>query len=276
MRGGGGVLGIGGLLLAAVAVIGTTLGAPSVSWAPSNPPAQAAPAPAAAPSASPTVEEIVARYVAARGGLQKLQSIQTLRQRGRATMGAERQALVTRQLKRPGRIRFEFTVQGVTGVYVSDGQRGWRVSLLEGAMNPQPLSDEVVAEASEQADFEGPLVDWKAKGHQVELVGREAIGGREAYKLKVILKAGAVRYDYIDVTSMHLVRTDSTRQVRGRPLQIETTFSDFKKTDGLLFPRHVEVAAAGRAQRLRIAVDRVEVNPPLSDALFAIPASAKP
>ena len=261
MTGRGGLLGIGVLLLAAVACIGTPFAAPSA---------------AAAPSASPAVEEIVARYVAARGGLKRIQSIQTLRQRGRATMGAERQALVTRELKRPGRIRFEFTVQGVTGVYVSDGQRGWKVSPFDGEMGPQPLGDQVVAEASEQADIEGPLVDWKAKGHQVELVGREANGGSQAYKLKVTLKGGAVLYNYIDVKSMYLVRTDSSRQVRGRPLQLETTFSDFKKTDGILFPRQVEMAAAGRPQRLRIVVDKLEVNPPLSDALFAVPASAKP
>jgi outer membrane lipoprotein-sorting protein len=261
MTGRGGLLGIGVLLLAAVACIGTPFAAPSA---------------AAAPSASPAVEEIVARYVAARGGLKKLQSIQTLRQRGRATMGAERQALVTRELKRPGRIRFEFTVQGVTGVYISDGQRGWKVSPFDGEMGPQPLGDQVIAEASEQADIEGPLVDWKAKGHQVELVGREANGGSQAYKLKVTLKGGAVLYNYIDVKSMYLVRTDSSRQVRGRPLQLETTFSDFKKTDGILFPRQIEIAAAGRPQRLRIVVDKVEVNPPLSDARFAVPASAKP
>jgi outer membrane lipoprotein-sorting protein len=260
---------MGGLLLTAVAVIGTAPAAQPASTAPSHPPAQAAPA------ASAAVEEIVARHVAARGGLRKLRSIQTLRQRGRATMGAGRQALVTRELKRPGRIRFEFSVQGVTGVYVSDGQRGWKVSPFDGETEPRPLDDQVVAEASEQADIEGPLVDWKAKGHQVELVGREAIGGREAYKLKVTLKGGAVLYHYIDVKSMYLVRIDSTRQVHGRPLQIETTFSDFRKTDGILFPRRVEMAAEGRPQRLRIVVDIVEVNPPLSDALFAIPASPK-
>ena len=276
MKGRGGVLGIGALFLAAVASIWTTLAAPSASSAPSKPPVQAAPSTAAVPSASPEVDEIVARYIAARGGLKKIHSIQTLRQKGRATMGAERQALVTRELKRPGRIRFEFTVQGVTGVYVSDGQRGWKVSPFDGEMGPQPLGDQVVTEASEQADIEGPLVDWKAKGHQVELAGREAIGGSEAYKLKVTLKGGAVLYNYIDVKSMYLVRTDSTRQVRGRPLQIETTFSDFKKTDGILFPRQVEMAAAGRPQRLRIVLDTVEVNPRLSDALFAFPASAKP
>jgi outer membrane lipoprotein-sorting protein len=219
-----------------------------------------------------TADEIVARYVAARGGLSKIQAIETLRQTGHASAGANREALVTRELKRPDGVRFEFTVQGVTAVYISDGERGWEVSPFDGNVEPKPLSDEVVQEAAEQADIEGPLVDWKAKGHKVELVGREVIGGRGAHKLKLTLASGAVRYEYVDVKTHHLLRSDSTREVRGRPVQLQTTFGDYKRARGVLFPHRIEIAAAGRPQKLRIMVDRIEVNPPLSDARFEMPA----
>jgi outer membrane lipoprotein-sorting protein len=230
--------------------------------------------PGAAPS--PTVDDIVARYVAARGGLKKIRSIQALRQKAHVSAGANRQALVTRELKRPSRTRFEFTVQGVTGVFVSDGERGWQVSPFSGVMESEALPDEVVNDAAEQADIEGPLVDWKAKGHQAELAGREVVGGRETYKLKLTLKSGAVRYEYIDAESSRLVRTDSTRQMRGRAVRIATTFGDFKKTGGVLFPRLIEVEAVGRPYRLRVVVDKIEVNPPLSDARFEMPAPNQP
>jgi len=226
--------------------------------------------PAVSAQTAPTVDTIVADYVAARGGLAKIKSIQTLRQKGRAYGGEGREALVLRELKRTGKIRFEFTVQGVTGVYVSDGDKGWQVSPFDGDMAPQQLSDEVTREAIDQADVEGPLVDWRSKGHQLELVGREAVSGREAYKLKLTLKTGAVRYEYIDVKSHYQVRTDSQRHVRGQEVQIATTFGDHKKFGGVLFPRLIEVVAAGRAQRLRVVVDKVEVNPPLSDARFEL------
>jgi len=232
-------------------------------------------APPAAPTA-PTADEIVARYLAARGGLKNLRSMQTLRQTGRATTGAGRKALVTRELKRPGRIRFSFTVQGVTAVYASDGVHGWRVSPFDNDTGPTPLPEEVVSEALEQGDIEGPLVDWKSKGHQVELVGREVVGGRETYKLKVTLKSGAVAYEYLDVTTSTPVKSETTRQVRGKAVQIETTYGEYKKTKGILFPRRIEVAAAGRPQRLKVVVDKIEVNPPLSDALFEMPAAARP
>lgn len=225
---------------------------------------------------APTVEEIVARHVDACGGLKKIQSIQTLREKGYVTAGADRRALVTRERKRPDHTRFEFTVQGVTGVFVSDGVHGWRMSPFEGDDTPTPLPAGVVEEAAEQGDIEGPLVDWKAKGHQVDLVGRESVGGREAYKLKLTLKSGAVRYEYLDVKSFRRLRTDSTRQVRGRTVQIQTTYSDYKKVRGILFPRRIEVEAVGRPQKLLVVVETIEVNPPLSDDRFEMPATSQP
>jgi outer membrane lipoprotein-sorting protein len=220
---------------------------------------------------APTVDSIVADYVAARGGLAKIRAIKSLRQTGRAFAGQGREALVVRELKRPGRIRFEFTVQGVTAVFVCDGTKGWKVSPFDD-MELKELPEDVTQEAIEQADIEGPLVDWKAKGHQVELVGSETVNGRETHKLKLTLKTGAVRYEYIDVSSHFELRADSTRQVRGRDVQIETTFAEHKKTGGVLFPRRIEVASVGRAQRLRVVVDKVEVNPTLSDARFERPS----
>ena len=223
-----------------------------------------------------TVEEIVARHVSARGGLDKIRSIETLRQTGHVHAGADRDALVTRELKRPAKIRFEFKVQGVTSVFVSDGERGFKVSPLDGEMETVPLDDEVVQEAAEQADIEGPLVDWQQKGHRVELAGSEVVGGRKAYKLKLTLASGAVRHEYIDATSYQLVRTDSTRRVRGQAVAIETTYGDYKKSGGVFFPRRIEVTAAGRPNRLRVDVEKVEVNPPLPDARFELQAQAKP
>jgi len=225
-----------------------------------------APAP---PAPQPdSVDGIVARYIAVRGGLEKIRSIQTLREKGRLIAGPNRVALVTRQLKRPTRTRLEFTLQGITSVYVADGAHGWKMSPFDGDTGPNPLPEQAVTEAAEQADIEGPLIDWKAKGHLLELGGRAVVGGREAYKLKLTLKSGAVRHEYLDVESLHRVRTDSSRPLRGRQVPLETTFSDFKLTDGILFPHAVDVVSPGRAQRLRIVVETIEVNPSLDDALF--------
>ena len=253
--------------VAAAVLVAAVLSAPG---APAAPPTPSTPAAKAAPS--PTVDEVVGRYVAARGGLKKLRALRTLRQEGRVNAGAGRDGVVMREIKRPGKIRFEFTVQGVTSVFASDGQRGWKVTPLEGKMGPQPLPDEALIDAREQADIDGPLVDWKSKGSQIELVGREAVDGHDAWKLKLTLKSGGVLTAWVDVKSANLVRTEATRQVRGKRVRIETTLGDYRRTGGILFPHLVEVRAAGRPQVLKIVVDKVEVNPTLSDARFAPPA----
>lgn len=258
-----------GARAAAVAVLAAVLAAPPALA--TTPAPAATPAKAPAGAKAPTVEEVLARHAEARGGLRKLRSLKTLRQVGRVSAGAHRQGLVTREIKRGGRIRFEFTVQGVTAVFASDGRKGWKVSPFEGEMGPQSLPEDVVAEAAEQGDIDGPLVDWKKEGHRVELSGSEPVGGREAYRLEVSLKSGGTLTAWVDAESYDLVRTEAVRQARGRPVRVTTTFGDFRRTGGISFPHLVEVRAAGRPQVLRVVVDEVEVNPPLADSRFEPP-----
>jgi hypothetical protein len=222
-------------------------------------------------AAAPTVDEIVARSVEARGGKAALAAVRTLRMTGHAVAGPGREAIVRREIARPGRIRTEFEFQGTTGLYVWDGSSGWRVSPLDGILEPQPLTEEGAAISAEQADIDGPLVDWKAKGHRIELVGSAPLNGGEAYELKVTLKSGVVRHLWVDAASGLVVKTASTRILRGHELQFETVYADYRKTDGVSFPRSIEMGVQGRPQRLKIAVETVEVNPALDDARFRMP-----
>ncbi len=226
-------------------------------------------APATAPA--PTVDEIVARYVAARGGREALAGVRTLRMTGRATAGPGREAIVRREIARPGRIRIEFVFQGTTGIYAWDGSAGWRVSPLDGSLEPEPLPAEAAALAAEQADFEGPLVDWKAKGHTVELVGSEALPGGTAHELKVTLRSGVVRHLWVDAKTGLVVRTESTRKVRGHEVAFETVYGDYRETGGVPFARSIETGIRGRPQRLRIVVEDVQLNPALDDSRFSVP-----
>jgi hypothetical protein len=224
---------------------------------------------AAAPA--PTVDEIVARHVAARGGKPALAAVRTLRMTGLANAGPGRVAIVRREVARPGRIRTEFVFQGTTGVYVWDGTTGSRVSPLDGSLEAEPLAPDAAALSAEQADIEGPLMDWRSKGHTVELVGSAALPGGPAHDLKVTLKSGAVRHVFVDAATGQIVRSTSTRRLRGHETEFEVLFGDFRETGGVSFARSIEIGARGRPQRLRITVESVELNPKLDDARFALP-----
>ena len=220
---------------------------------------------------SPTpVDEVVASNLAARGGKAKIQALRSIRETGTATASGGRVARVVREIKRPGLFRLEFSSQGTTSVFAFDGKAGWQVAPLQGQFEPKAMPLEAEA-AVDLRDIEGPLVDWREKGNVVELVGREKLRGGEAFKLKVTLKGGAVRYDYVDVASRQIVRSDVTRRGRGRPVQLENTFSDFRGVGGLVFPHVIETRVKDRPRVIRIAVEKIELDPELDDARFRFP-----
>jgi hypothetical protein len=220
---------------------------------------------------APTVDDIVAGHVAARGGREALAAVRTLRMTGRALAGPGREAIVRREIARPDRIRTEFVFQGTTGVYAWDGGAGWRVSPLDGSLEVEALPAEDAASAAELADIDGPLVDWKAKGHTLELAGSTMLPGGAAHELKLTLKSGGVRRVWVDATTSLVVRLESTRRLRGHEVALETVFGDYRETGGVAFARTIETGVRGRPRRLRIVVESVEVNPVLDDSRFRMP-----
>jgi hypothetical protein len=226
---------------------------------------------AACSSPSP-VDEVVDSNLVARGGKARIQALRSIRETGTATAGGGRVARVIREIRRPGLMRLQFSYQGTTSVFAHDGETGWQIAPLQGEFEPKVMTPEgqETAEA-DQRDIEGPLVDWREKGHVVKLVGRETLPGGEAFKLEVTLKWGAVRHVYVDVASRQIVRSDVTRTVRGRPVQLETTFSDFRKVGGLVFPHLIDTHVKDRPQAIRIVVEKIELDPELDDARFQFP-----
>jgi outer membrane lipoprotein-sorting protein len=218
------------------------------------------------------VDEVVASNLAARGGTERIQALSSIRETGTATASGGRVARVVREIKRPGLFRLEFSAQGTTSVFANDGETGWQVAPLQGVFEPQVVPPEADAAGGvDQRDIEGPLVNWREKGHLVELVGRETLPGGEAFKLKLTLKGGAIRYDYIDVASHLLVRSDVTRIIRGRPVELQNTFSDFREVGGLVFPHLFETHTKDRPDVVRIEIETIELDPELDDALFRLP-----
>jgi hypothetical protein len=229
----------------------------------------------ASPAAAQTLEEVVAAHLAARGGVGSIRAVQSLRMTGHASAEPGTEAPVTREVRRPGRIRTEFSFQGVTGVYVLGGDAGWQVSPFGGSLEPEPMTADQEQAARDQADIDGPFIDASAKGLTLELTGRTTLDGRETYRVKVTSKGGNVRDYYIDATSRLIVRVDSTRVVRGTPMHVETTYTDYREVAGLMFAHAIEAGERGRPRRLRVVVDTVEVNPPIEEARFATPAGLK-
>src|SRR5258708_37181101 len=121
----------------------------------------------AVPTASAqTLEQVVTRYLEARGGLPRLRTVQTLRMMGRLALPGVA-APFTLELKRPDRMRAEFAYQGLRGVRAYDGKQGWTIPAVPGRDRPELLPPDELKETRELADTDlSPLVGYQAKGHQ--------------------------------------------------------------------------------------------------------------
>jgi len=229
----------------------------------------------AAPAATAqTVDELIEKNIKAHGGLEKLKNVKTTRMTGKMTMGQMEAPFVIEQ-KRPNMTRMEFTVQGMTGVQAYDGKNGWMVMPFAGKKDPEPMSADALKMAEDQADFDGPLLDYKTKGNTVELAGKENVEGTEAYKLKVTKKTGDVTYLYLDAETFLEIRSEGKRKIQGNEVEAETSIGDYKEVNGLMVAHSFESGAKGMPQKRKLTVDKVEFNVAVDEARFKMPEAKK-
>jgi hypothetical protein len=230
---------------------------------------------APSPSSAQTVDEIVARHIAARGGRDKLMSIRTVRMTRTVASGIGTTLRVIVSKKRPNLMRVEQgpATPGATMTPRGIGAEGvW--DMVQG--KPVPRQPQLAEEAREvDGDFDGPLVDWKEKGHVVALAGREALPGGDTYKLTVTLKSGLVRTVYLDArTFLDRRHTGVLNLPNGRRFDITIDFDNWRDVEGVKFPFDIMEERTGKEPVVTLVTytDKVEVNVPMEDALFAAPA----
>lgn len=224
----------------------------------------------AAVAADLTVDEVIAKNIEARGGLEKMKAVKTVKMTAKI-MNQGMEVPGTMELKRPNMIRMAFTIQGQEIIQAFDGENGWMIMPLMGVKDPQKMSDEDVKEIKEQADFDGPLVDYKDKGNTVELMGKEDVEGTSAYKLKVTLKSGDVRYIYIDADSFLELKTTTMIKREGNEMQVDSYSGDYKEVDGMMLPFSIETKVKDQTVS-QITIDKIEMGAAIDDADFKMPA----
>lgn len=234
---------------------------------------------AAPTAATPTAEELLERYAKAIGGRDKLKAVQTLRMQGKMAAGGGFMATYLLELKRPGAVRTELSFSGTTAIQASDGTKGWVLRPAAGQAAPTPIAmtPQQMQDLEQTADIDGPLIDTKAKGYTVELVGKETVGNVTAWNLKVTDKHGIVRNFYLDSLTYFPIKQVVHKTTDGKDVESEMRLGDYREVSGLRYPYLLESANKTGPGGQRLVLDKIEVNPPLGADRFAMPAApAKP
>ena len=261
-------------------------------------------------SSNLSAAEIVDRNVAARGGLQAWRAVQTMSLIGKLGAGGNRRANLSvplpggrrasqldlpqrpvdevqlpfvMEMKRPRKMRVELQFKGQTALQVYDGANGWKLRPFLNRSEVEPYTPDEMKLASMQADLDGHLIDYAAKGTQVELAGMEKVEDRDAYKLKLTLKSGDAVHVWIDAQTFLETKIEGQpRRLDGTMHPVEIYYRDFRPVDGLQIPFVLETRVQPVAQTAmgvkdtpvppeRTVIEKVVVNAKLDDATFSKP-----
>lgn len=219
-----------------------------------------------------TAEELVAKNIAAKGGMDKIKAIKTLRQIGKLETPDQFTAEIQADSEAPDLLRQSFTVQGMSQIQAYDGSVGWQISPFMGRKDPELMGEDQLRGFVEDADFYGPLVDYQQKGNTIEYLGHATVDGDDALELKVTLKNGDFIYYYLDPDTYLEIRTEKHEFIRGSVRETVQNLGSYKLVDGVYYPFSLETGRKNAPGLDKITIDKIEANPNLPETEFKMPA----
>jgi Outer membrane lipoprotein-sorting protein len=237
---------------------------------------EAAAAPSGERSAPPalTVEAIVARNLEARGGLEAWRKIDTMVWTGHIDTDKSPGGLqFLLEMKRPNKTRFEIKGPNQQMVRAFDGKDGWKLHPAKaGGPEVQSFDADELKYAQDAEGFDGLLIDADAKGITIALEGAEQVEGHKAYRLRITKRSGVTRHAWVDAKSFLDVKYDRVmRDKAGQYNTVTVYYRDYQKIEGVKLPMTIETSTGSAKNPDRMVIERVALNPPLADRIFARP-----
>lgn len=226
----------------------------------------------AATSPQPSLDKILANHIAADGGMARIKAIRSLRSTGHISIGP---TVLDLTIENPrGAFRSDTSIQGITKTEAFDGVHGWVVDPFTQGPTAvaEPMTADQLKQVALQMDFDGPLVDYRHKGHKVVLMGRHQVNGSDAYALKITLKNGDELTSFIDAKTWLEIGASNKAVSQGKVVDIDTTLGDYRAVNGVMLPFSIVIKPKGQPQGMTITMDKVEANTPMDPARFRMPA----
>jgi hypothetical protein len=218
------------------------------------------------------VDEVLNKYAVARGGVEKLKAVETERITGRMIFAPEVEGQVLIEYKRPLKMHMEMLVQGKTIMRIYDGKSsGWVVNPFLDSPDVQSMPAEELQAISDEADFDGPLIEYKAKGNLVALEGVSEQDGKRLYQISLMRKFGGKRTYFIDVSSFQVLKWTGETPLDGQTVRMQNDLSNYREVEGLNFPFEIATTLADSPQKRKFVVEKIEINPLIEDKRFEKP-----
>jgi outer membrane lipoprotein-sorting protein len=219
-------------------------------------------------------DELIAKAIEAQGGAAALKAVQSQKATGKfVNQGME--IPFTMVQARPNLLRIDATFMGMTIVQAFDGTSAWAINPMAGSQDAQPMSDVEAKGFRFQADMDGPLLNWAAKGYTVEYVGPEEVEGTAAHRLRVDTKLDIVTDFWFDTESFLLLKQSLKMKIDQGEFETQNYFRDYRQQGGLTFAFSVETRQGDQLMN-QIVIDTIELGVTVDPAVFQMPTPAAP
>lgn len=216
-----------------------------------------------------TADEIINKHIEALGGKDKLSTIKTVyTEYDMEVMGQQASGTTWLVNGKAYKNEVDFGGQKIVQCFTDKG--GWALNPLTGQTAPEAMPAEQVKMSQGQLDVGGPLLNYAAKGNTVELLGKDSINGKGAFKLKLKGKEGTESTYWIDPASYYVLKSTVKANVNGMDIETSVVFSNYKKTDyGFVVPTNTEITLP--QVTLNVTSKKVEINKEVDMKVFEMP-----
>jgi outer membrane lipoprotein-sorting protein len=220
-----------------------------------------------------TAEDVVERYLEARGGVEKMKAVESLRAECVVNMGGSEAPCVF-EWKRPNKVRMEYTVKEQTAIQAFDGTTAWAYIPFMGRTTASELSAEESKFVAETSRFWGPLLDWQERGFSLQYEGAEDLDGVLCHKLMLTGPDGDITYMYIDDVYNLQVRELQLREAQGQQVEVDVRIGDYREVDGVFIPFSTKQKIKSAVVESSLTFEEVQLNVDIPDDRFALPTDA--
>jgi hypothetical protein len=213
-----------------------------------------------------TADEVINKHIEAIGGKENWKKVNSMKTEANLSIQGMDIPINIYQINNKA-YRQDFTAMNMTGYTIVNNDSGWSFNPIQGQSAPEPMTADQLNLQKDQLDIQGQFIDYKEKGHKLELLGKEDIDGTEAIKMKMTRKSGNEVIYFFDPKTYYVIRIISKVKMNGQEMEQVANLSNYTKLpEGIVVPFTMEMPGAPAP----VTIKKVEVNPTLDQSLFSV------
>lgn len=215
---------------------------------------------------SQTADEVIAKYIDAIGGKAKWTSLTSLRVEGQIEVQGVSIPFTMNAIHNKGN-RTDAEFQGMKIIEIVTPTAGWSMNGLQGQSALQPMAEEDLKSKVDGLEIQDQIIDYKEKGHSVELLGKDEADGNEYFKLKLTTKQGNEKVHFIDTKTYLIYKTENTIKVNGQEVKQEVKFLDYQTLENGIKMAFKQETGSMMGSMMMVS-KKISVNPVIDESLF--------